>query len=308
MPVAHNDRTVGLGRRLAASDGQCAAGRSATTATSHPGLVAIGTASIGVVTAWLVVGYDFPLRRTMSWALVLPLAVPPYLAAYAFAEFFHYAGPVQTAVRAIFGFTDQRLLVSRYQLDAGRCARDVVGALPLRLHDGASRLPDAGTQHRRRRANAWRFAGQRCSGRILLPVARPAIVAGVALVLMETLNDIGASEYLGVRTLTFSVYSTWLNRGSLEGAAQIATLMLASCVCAAGRRTMGEAQPAFPHGRATQIAARPRARNCRMARWLALHRMLLPVLAGFGIPALFVSAAMRSRRIEHCWTRRSARR
>ena len=70
---------------------------------------------------------------------------------------------------------------------------------------------------RRRRKVFWR---------VLLPVARPAIVAGVALVLMETINDIGAAEYLGVRTLTFSVYTTWLNRGSLEGGAQIALLML----------------------------------------------------------------------------------
>src|SRR5690606_24540050 len=78
-------------------------------------------------------------------------------------------------------------------------------------------------------ADAARTLGARQSKvfwRVLLPVARPAIVAGVALVLMETINDIGAAEYLGVRTLTFSVYATWLNRGSLEGGAQIALLML----------------------------------------------------------------------------------
>ena len=67
-------------------------------------LVTLGTASIGVVSAWLVVAFDFPLRRLLSWALVLPFAVPPYLAAYAFAEFFHFSGPVQSALRALFGF------------------------------------------------------------------------------------------------------------------------------------------------------------------------------------------------------------
>ncbi|HEU4987540.1 MAG TPA: iron ABC transporter permease, partial [Rhizobiaceae bacterium] len=71
-------------------------------------LVAAATASIGVTCAWLVVAYEFPWRRVLSWALVLPLAVPPYLAAYAFAEFFHYTGPVQSALRAVFGFQTSR--------------------------------------------------------------------------------------------------------------------------------------------------------------------------------------------------------
>ena len=83
--------------------------------------------------------------------------------------------------------------------------------------------------------------------RVLLPVARPAIIAGVALVLMETINDIGAAEYLGVRTLTVAVYATWLNRGSLEGGAQIALLMLVLVFADPGCRTMGAAAAALPH-------------------------------------------------------------
>ena len=161
-----------------------------------------------------------------SWALVLPLAVPPYLAAYALAEFFLYTGPVQSLVRAVFGFQSIRdYWFPDIRSTARRGLRAVVGALPLRLSDHAHRLSHAGPQHRRRRAHARRIAAK-VFWRVLLPVARPAIVAGVALVLMETINDIGASEYLGVRTLTFSVYTTWLNRGSLEGGAQIALLML----------------------------------------------------------------------------------
>src|SRR4029450_5261455 len=67
-------------------------------------MVAVATTITGVAGAWLVVAFDFPFRRTLSWALVLPLAVPPYLAAYAFGEFFHYSGPVQTLIRMAFGF------------------------------------------------------------------------------------------------------------------------------------------------------------------------------------------------------------
>ncbi len=181
-------------------------------------MVAVATTVAGVASAWMVVAYEFPFRRTLAWALVLPLAVPSYLAAYAFGEFFEYlragagagAGDVRLPQRA-------RLLVPRHPLDirAARwcCRRCSTLCLPHHAH----RLPDAGPQHRRRGAHAGARPAK-VFWRVLLPVARPAIIAGVALVLMETINDIGAAEYLGVRTLTVAVYQTWLARGSLEAA------------------------------------------------------------------------------------------
>ena len=93
--------------------------------------------------------------------------------------------------------------------------------------------------------------------RVLLPVARPAIVAGVALVLMETINDIGAAEYLGVRTLTVAVYTTWLNRGSLEGGAQIALLMLVLVFAAPAAEQWARRRQRFHTGRATHMKAHP---------------------------------------------------
>ena len=105
---------------------------------------------------------------------------------------------------------------------------------------------------------------------MLLPVARPAIVAGAALVLMETINDIGATEYLGVRTLTVSVYSTWLNRGSLEGGAQIALLMLALVVLLLAAESRARHRQRFHsaarHAHEGAAAARPARRG------LAPHR------------------------------------
>ncbi len=106
--------------------------------------------------------------------------------------------------------------------------------------------------------------------RVLLPVARPAIVAGVALVLMETINDIGAAEYLGVRTLTFAVYTTWLARGSLEGGAQIALIMLVLVFAHPGRRAVGAAAAALPHRPGDAHEGAPAARlACRVSggRW-----------------------------------------
>jgi iron(III) transport system permease protein len=261
-------------------------------------LVAIATTVIGVAGAWLVVAFDFPLRKTLAWALVLPLAVPPYLAAYAFGEFFHYTGPVQGLVRGIFGFQtirDYWFPDIRSTGGAGfvlSCVLYPYVYLTTRiifLMQGRNIADAARTLGARQAKVFWR---------VLLPVARPAIVAGVALVLMETINDIGAAEYLGVRTLTFSVYATWLNRGSLEGGAQIALLMLLLVVLLLAAEQWARRSQRFHTGRATHMRARPpRVRLRGLHAVLALLATGLPVLAGFGIP-LYVFGQYASRRLE----------
>ena len=123
--------------------------------------------------------------------------------------------------------------------------------------------------------------------RVLLPVARPAIIAGVALVLMETINDIGAAEYLGVRTLTVAVYATWLARGSLEGGAQIALLMLALVFLILAAEQWARQRRRFHTGRATHMKAHPPRVALKGFRApLATILTALPVLFGFGIPIL----------------------
>ena len=250
-------------------------------------MVTAGTVSIGVITAWLIVGYDFPLRRTLSWALVLPLAVPPYLAAYGFGEFFHYSGPVQSALRAVFGFETIRdywfpdirstpgaaMVMSCVLYPYVYMTSRVVFLLQGRNIADVARTLGAGPA--------------KVFWRILLPVARPAIAAGTVLVLMETLNDIGASEYLGVRTLTFSIFSTWLNRGSLEGAAQIALVMLVLVVALLVFEQQARRRQRFHSARATQIKARPP--RVLLGGWRGLAALVavsMPVLFGFGIPLL----------------------
>ncbi|MGB3502826.1 MAG: iron ABC transporter permease [Mesorhizobium sp.] len=250
-------------------------------------LVAAGASTIGVVSAWLVVGFDFPFRRTMSWALVLPFAVPPYLAAYAFADFFHFAGPIQSAIRAIFGFTrpgeywfpDIRTTPGAAFVMASVLYPYVYMTTRVVFIMQGRNIADVA---RTLGASPWRVFRQ-----ILLPVATPAIAVGVALTLMETLNDIGASEYLGVRTLTFAVYSTWLNRGSLEGAAQIAMVMmvLVFVFLVAEQRSRGNKR--FHATRSTQVSRPPRKLLSGWRGALALVSVTLPVAAGFGIPVIF---------------------
>lgn len=265
-------------------------------------MVAVLTAATGIGTAWLVAAYDFPLRRLLAWALVLPLAVPGYLAAYAFVEFFQYAGPVQGLVRAAFGFrTIRDYWFPEIRSTPG--AALVLGSVLYPYVYLAARV--VFLMQGRAIADAARTLGARPGAvfrRVLLPVARPAVVAGVALALMETLNDIGASEYLGVRTLTFSVYSTWLNQGSLQGAAQIALAMLLVVLGLLWAEGQARRAQRFHGARATQMKVHaPRTRLPGLRGLAALGLGLLPVLLGFGIP-LGVFGQFAWRRLDGAWT------
>src|SRR5262249_3575686 len=119
---------------------------------------------------------------------------------------------------------------------------------------------------------------------ITLPLARPAISVGVSLALLETLNDIGASEYLGVQTLTLSIFTTWLNLGSLAGAAQMACLMLLIVVAMIARERHGRRRPGF-----AVSATDPRHLSpitlTGLARWIAVIGCFVPVVLGFLLPA-----------------------
>ncbi len=271
---------------------------AAVTTAALIAMVSAGTALVGVTAAWLVVGFDFPLRRQFSWALVLPLAVPPYLAAYAFGEFFLFTGPVQSALRAIFGFHTPQ----DYWFPDLRSTPGAAFTLACVLYPYVyltSRV--VFLMQGRNIGDVARTLGARPARvffRVLLPVARPAIAAGVVLVLMETINDIGVAEYLGVRTLTAAIYTTWINRGSLEGAAQLAVLMLILVLALLACEQFARRLQRFHNTRATQMKARPpRIRLKGAAAFTALLAVATPVLFGFGIP-LWVFGRYASRRLD----------
>ncbi|MBS7698505.1 MULTISPECIES: iron ABC transporter permease [unclassified Chelatococcus] len=182
---------------------------------------------MGTCLAWLVVAYDFPGRRLLEWALLLPLAMPTYIVAYAYLDVLHPIGPVQSFLRALFGITNPRDLSFPDVRSMGGCILLLSIVLYPYVYASvrATFLVQAGgVVEASHSLGAGRF---RTFLSIAVPLARPAIVAGATLALLETLNDIGASEFLGVRTLTVSIYATWINRSSLAGAAQIALFMLA---------------------------------------------------------------------------------
>lgn len=261
-------------------------------------LVTTGTAILGITTAWLIVGFDFPFRRTLSWALVLPLAVPPYLAAYAFAEFFLFTGPVQTALRAIFGFQTPRDYWFPDLRSTGGAAFVLASVLYPYVYLTCRvvfLMQGRGIGDVARTLGAGPL---RVFLRVLLPAARPAVAAGVVLVLMETINDIGVAEYLGVRTLTSAIYTTWINRGSLEGAAQIAMVMLLVVLALLAGERYARRLQRFHNARATQLKSRrPRIRIGGLAAIAATVWVAFPVLLGFGVP-VWVFGRYAARRMD----------
>lgn len=237
------------------------------------------------LSAWLVSTFEFPLRRMLSVAVVLPLAIPSYLAAYAFVEFLDFTGPVQSALRAVFGFHSMRDYRFPDIRSTGGAALVLASVLYPYIY-----LPvrAAFSMQGRTAAEAARTLG---SGRlnvflrVQLPMARPALMIGLTLVTMESLNDIGAVEYLGVQTLTFSVYDSWLNRGNLAGAAQIAVFMLIAVAGLLFLEKMARRRQRFAAAKTTAISQRiPPVALPGGRKWLATAFCALPVLSGFVIP------------------------
>lgn len=259
------------------------------------GLVAALT---GTGLAWLVSAYDFPGRRVFDWALLLPLAVPTYVIAYAYLDLLHPVGPLQTAIRDAVGISDPRDL----RLPDIRSTTGCIVLLGAVLYPyvfltvramfrmQAATLFDA--------ARTLGTSRGRLFTELAVPLARPAIVAGAALAMLEALNDVGATEFLGVRTLTVTVYTTWITRSDLAGAAQLSLSMLAVVVALVsaeawlrgGRRYSNDSKQAAPF---------VRARLSGWRAWGACAAAALPLVIGFVVPAahLVYQAALRIDRV-----------
>lgn len=260
--------------------------------------VGAATAVTGVVTAWLVASCDFPLRRLLSGLLVLPLAIPSYLGAYAFAEFFSFTGPVQTAWRGLFGFETSRDYWFPEVRTTGGAVLVLASVLYPYVYLSARSMF---LMQGRAAADVARTLGAgplRVFARVQIPMARPAIMVGLTLVAMETLNDIGAVEYLGVQTLTFSIFDTWLNRGSLAGAAQIACVMLLFVVLLMMVERGARRRQRFSSQKTTAaVADSVRLKLAGWKKWAAMLACLLPPVIGFAVPVL-VLGAYAARRLE----------
>ncbi|MFM9894397.1 ABC transporter permease [Achromobacter xylosoxidans] len=241
---------------------------------------------LGTGSAWLVTAYEFPSRRALTWALLLPLAVPTYIIAFAYLDLLHPIGPIQSGIRALLGYDSPR----QFRLPDLRSIYGAIFVLGFVLYpyvylstrvmfmtQAASLLEAART------LGAGRYA---VFFRVALPLARPAIVVGVSLALLETLNDIGASEFLGVQTLTVSVYTTWVTRSDLAGAAQIALTMLAIVIGLILLERHGRKRQRYANTQRMRPMQPRRLRGA--AAVLAAVLGWIPVVVGFAAPALYL--------------------
>ncbi|SIS80307.1 ABC transporter permease [Paracoccus saliphilus] len=197
---------------------------------SNTVILAVGTgllsACMGAGSAWLVSMYEFPGRRWLQWLLLAPLAVPAYIGAYALADFLDYSGPVQTAMRGWFGWTN----AGDYWFPRIRSIEAAILVLSAALYPYVYLLTRAALHEQS--GSAYEVARALGAGpwglfrRVGLPLARPAIVAGSAIAMMESVADYGVVSYFGVQTLNTGIFTTWLERRNAGGAAQIACVIL----------------------------------------------------------------------------------
>ena len=242
--------------------------------------VACGVVSIGVVSAWLITAYRFPGRGILEWALMLPLAMPAYVMAYAYTDWLEFAGPVQTALRAATGWQARE-----YWFPQIRSLGGAAVILSLAFYPYVYLIARTAFLELSRSAiEAGRLAGLSAWGaffRVAVPLARPAIAAGAALALMETLADFGTVSYFALEVFTTGIFKAWISMGDSVAAAQLSSclLLFVIVVLALERASRGRAayaistrKPAPPH----------RLRGAKAL--VALVACALPVLLGFVLP------------------------
>lgn len=244
----------------------------------------IGVFLIGTTTAWLVATAEFPGRRIFEWALLLPLAVPAYIVAFVYTDIFEFAGPVQALLRDIFGWQTKR----DYWFPEIRSMGGAMFVMSFVLYPYVYLLARAAFLEqsvsvlevsRTLGRGAWRTFIS-----VALPLARPAIVVGIALALMETLADFGTVDYFAVNTLTVSIFDVWLGMGNAGGAAQIALVMLAFVVVLISLERIGRRGRRY-HNTSTRHTTSSRSSLGHARGWLATFICILPIVIGFLIPA-----------------------
>ncbi len=250
-------------------------------------LVAAGVSLIGLSAAVAVTLFEFPGRRLLAWALLLPLAMPAYVVAYAYTDFFQYSGPLQNFLRLNLGLQGR-------VFPEVRSLGGAAWVFTFTLYPYVYLL--ARTALGERSANlmeAARLLGAPLRRRILavaLPLARPAVAAGVALALMETLADFGVASYFGIQTFSAGIYKAWLAMDNRVAAAQLAALLLLVVALLLGLERRAQSRLRFGQargGRSDTLDARP-LRLRAAGVWLAWLVCGVPVLLGFVLPVLFM--------------------
>ncbi|MEK9753044.1 MAG: iron ABC transporter permease [Rhodospirillaceae bacterium] len=246
--------------------------------------VGIGVTVIGTGTAWLVTMCRFPGRKLFNWALLLPFAVPAYVLAFVATDQLEYAGAVQSVLRDLFGWRNRQ----DYWFPEIRSLGGAIVVMTLVLYPYVYLLARAAFMEQ----SVCVIEVSRTLGRgpwrsffsVALPLARPAIVIGVTLALMETVNDFGTVDFFAVNTFTAGIYDVWLNMNSRSGAAQLASVLLLFVLGLIAAERWGRQGQRFHHT-STKYRELPSYRLSGGHALLAFLACLLPVLLGFILPA-----------------------
>lgn len=233
---------------------------------------------LGVSTSWLVARFDFPFRKKLEWLLILPLAIPSYIVAYSYAGILDYGGSLELILR-FFGLDFIRL--------------DIMNKTGLAFVLGISLFPYVYVSSRAfflNQANNLMEASKmlgvgeiKSFFKLILPLARPAIVAGLVLVLMEVLNDYGAARYFGVNTFTTGIFRSWFSLAEPETAVYLSALLISIVFGLILLEKFQRRKIQFSNSKAGSQGIQRRTVSRRL-QYVIFSSVLLPVLLGFIIP------------------------
>ena len=249
--------------------------------------VCLGVTLVGTCTAWLIANCRFPGHKIFGWMLILPLAMPAYVMAYVYTDFLEYSGPLQTALRLIFSWENS----NEYWFPEVRSHGGAIILLSLVLYPYVYALARAAfSSQALSLLEAGRMLGHspmKVFFSVSLPLARPAIVVGATLALMETLSDFGTVDYFAVRTLTTGIFDVWFGMENQSGAAQIALVLLTFIILLVWlERTSRKKQRVNANSRINSTL-RLELKGWRSA--LAIICCGLPILFGFLLPAIILA-------------------
>jgi iron(III) transport system permease protein len=247
--------------------------------------VGVGVAALGTGAAGLVALNDFPGRRVAEWALLLPMAMPAYVLAYLYTDLLQFVGPVQTGLRDWFSwrkgdywFPEVRSLAGAIVLFSCVLYPYVYLLVRTALLERAGGMMEA--------ARMLGLSPLQAVARVLMPLARPAIAAGVALALMETLADYGTVSYCAVQTFTTGIYRAWFSLGDRVAAAQLAASLLGVVLLLLALERLSRGRARYNDGAQRRMAQRQRLQGSRAL--LALMACAIPVVIGFLLPAVLL--------------------
>jgi len=246
--------------------------------------VSFGTLSMGVITAWLTSICEFPGRRVLLWMLLLPMSMPAYIIAYTYTGMLDFAGPVQNGLRVFFHWG-----ASDYWFPDVRSLAGAMSMLSLVLYPYVYLLARAAfLEQSVSILDASRTLGYspwQSFLKISLPIARPAIVAGLALALMETLADYGTVQYFGIATFTTGIFRTWFGLGKPAAAAQLSALLMTAVMLLIVLESWSRRKARYHHAEGLSRPL-PRYALSGWVKWLALLACMSPVVFGFLLPAV----------------------